>query len=76
MKTIFYKICFVISILLALAFVVFLGIDLYYYNPMTNSAPFDAYIIIRGLEFLLPSLIIFMIGLLIKLKSKKNAKTK
>ena len=76
MKGFFYKICFVISILLAVAFVVFLGIDLYYYNPMTNSAPFDAYVIVRGLEFLLPSLIIFIVGLLMRIKIKKNAKTK
>ena len=71
MKAIIYKILYAVSALLLLLFIVFLCIDLYFYNDMLSSAPFYAYIIIRSLEFLLPSLIIFIVALLLKGKINK-----
>ncbi len=70
MKNNVCKILHCISALFVLLFVVFLGVDFYYYNPITTSAPYYAYIIVRALEFLLPSLIIFIISEILKRKMK------
>ena len=61
MKSNICKVLYCAFALLIIAFVVFLGVDFYYYHPIHSSAPFYAYIIVRGLEFLLPAVIILII---------------
>ena len=70
MKKHLYKIAGAISGALLLAFVVFLVIDSCTYNDMLTSAPFYAYVIVRFFEFLLPSQLLFGIGILLKKKWK------
>ena len=56
----------VITILLIVIFLFIVGIDYYNYDTLNNSAPFYTYIIVRSLEFILPSIILFLISLWIK----------
>ena len=59
-----------IALLLILLYLVVLGID--YLNWYMNSAPFYLNVIVRSVEFVIPSIILIVIGtLLIKNKKKK-----
>ncbi len=66
-----YKFLYLVSIVLIIVFAIILVIDYKNYDAITNSAPFSADIIVRGLEFVLPSFIIFIIGLVCKKKYSK-----
>lgn len=73
-KEIWCKVLYAISILLAVGFVIRLGVDYFMYDKVANSAPFYAYVIVRALEFILPSAIVFIVARLLKKKtSQKNA---
>ena len=61
-KNLFYKVMCIISLILVILFFITLGIDYSHYNSITFSAPFAAYILVRGLEFLLPAIIFLIIG--------------
>ncbi len=63
-----YKILYAGAAVLALAFVVFFAIDAFAYDPIANSAPLSAYALIRALEFLLPSAIVFAAAIILKKK--------
>ena len=65
-----YKLFYIISILLSITFIIFLTIDYLNYNPITYSTPFYTFIIIRIIELLIPSIILFLIGKIIKNKIK------
>ena len=67
----YYKFIWVLSALLLLGFAIRLGVDYYKYDPITTSAPFYACIIIRALEYLLPSIILFIVGIICKRKFTK-----
>lgn len=70
-KKFIYKFLYVISAVLVVAFAVCFGIDAYMYDFYQSSAPLYAYALIRALEFLLPSLCLFVVALLIK-RNMKN----
>ncbi len=63
-----YKLLLFISIILILLFIVFVYIDYSKYDSLTFSAPFSAYVLIRLLEFVLPSIILLILALLFKRK--------
>lgn len=65
-----YKIFYSISLILAIACIVFVIIDYINYNSMITSAPFYVNILIRGIEFILPSILCFVIGKIIQHKNK------
>ena len=62
MKKIMSKLLFVLSIILFLVFTIIIFIDYFNYDFITNSAPFSSLVIIRSLEFLLPSIISFLVS--------------
>lgn len=66
-----YKIMFAISIIFIILYFIRLLVDYNNYNPLFTSAPFYTYIIIRSLEFLLPTIIFLIIGLFLKKKDDK-----
>lgn len=66
-----YKILYAISIILIIGFAIILGIDYYKYDNINNSAPFYSFIIVRILEFIVPSIIVFTIGKVLKNKHSK-----
>lgn len=60
-----------LSLVLIIIFIIWLVIDYINYDTSSNSAPFYAYILIRSLEFILPSLILFVISIVLR-KREKN----
>ena len=67
-----YKILYGISIFLIIVFVIMLVIDYFYYDIRNNSAPFYAFILVRILEILIPSILVFIIAKIVKKKYGKN----
>ena len=66
-----YNILYAISIILIIGFAIILGIDYSKYDSINNSAPFYSFIIVRILEFIVPSIIVFTIGKVLKNKHSK-----
>ena len=71
-KTSIHIFLYVLSALFLLGFAVRFGMDAYNYNTYMGSAPLYAYALIRAFEFIIPSLIAFFIGFIIKGKTKKD----
>lgn len=67
-----YKFLYVISVMLILGFCIRLGVDYFKYNDLNNSAPFYTFIIIRVIEFLLPSIIVYIVARIVKKKYNNN----
>lgn len=68
-----YKFLYIISALLIVGFAITFGIDAYKYNPpYTGFAPLHAYALVRTIEFIVPSIVVFMIGVVVKNKEKKH----
>ena len=65
-----YKFLYAITILLIIGFTIRLGMDYFYYDTQNNSAPFYTFIIIRMIEFIIPSVILFIVAKAMK-KNKK-----
>jgi hypothetical protein len=65
------KILFIISVLLIFMFVIITLIDYLKYDE-SYSAPFAVDIFVRTLEFIIPSVIVFLIALFIKRKNKSK----
>ncbi len=63
-----YKFLYVVCIVLIIGFAFRLGADYLKYDNMNNSAPFYAFIIVRLLEFILPSIIVFIAAKIMKKK--------
>ena len=70
-KKIVSLILFFASLLLVLGFIVLLNIDWITFYSMGNSAPFYVFILVRFLEFLLPSIILIIVGIVLLSKNKK-----
>lgn len=66
----YYKFFYLVSVLALIGFFLRIGVDYFKYD-ITNSAPFYVFIIERTLEFIIPSIIFFIIGKFLK---KKNLK--
>ncbi len=70
-KKVVYWILYGVAIAFALAFAVVFTVDCVRYDGISTSAPLDAILLLRALEFLLPSLIALGIGLFVKYYKKK-----
>lgn len=66
-----YKFLYAVCIFLILGFAIRLGVDYFKYNNINTSAPFYAYIIVRVVEFIIPSIIIFIVAKIVKKKYSK-----
>lgn len=64
-------ICYILGALLLASFAVKTAVEWYAYNTTLNSAPFYLAIIVNALLFVLPSLIAFVVGVVLSKKSKK-----
>lgn len=69
-KILLYKIFYIVSIVLAAAFCIFVAIDAYKYSATINSAPFRVFVYARAIVFLVPSAIAFVAGRLLQKKNK------
>lgn len=72
MKDNIYKFLYVVSIFLILVFSVRLVVDYFKYDTRNNSAPFYAIIIVRIIEFIVPSIICYVIAKILKNKYNKE----
>ena len=63
-----YKILYAISAILVIVFIVASGVDVYKYNTggYIGSAPLWLYILLRAIQFILPSIIVFVIASIFK----------
>lgn len=66
-----YQFLYAISILLVIGFAIRLGVDYYHYNTFRNSGPFYAFVIERIIEFIIPSILIFIVAKIAKKKYTK-----
>ena len=64
------KLCYVISVLLLIGFVINTILDYDRYNSTLNSAPFYLWVLVNMLCFIVPAIIVFIVGLVIKKKQK------
>lgn len=64
-------ICYILGALLLVMFAIKTVVEWYAYNTALTSAPFYLAIIANALFFVLPSLIAFVVGVVINKKSKK-----
>ncbi len=65
-------VCYALSALLLLGFVVNTMIDYSRYNATLNSAPFSVWIVANAITFLLPAVIAIVVGLVLRKKAKKD----
>ena len=70
----YYKFLYVISILLVIGFGIRLGVDYFKYDTINNSAPFYVFILVRMLEFIIPSIIIYILAKYTKKKFNRTNK--
>ncbi len=70
-KELISKILLCISLVLILIFFVFIILDYRIYNA-SYSAPFSALILVRALEFALPSIVLLVISLVLKGNNKNG----
>lgn len=64
------KLCCVISVLLLIGFIINTIFDYSRYNSTMNSAPFYLWVLVNILCFIVPAIIIFIVGVVIKKKQK------
>ena len=69
------KLCCVISVLLLIGFVINTILDYGRYNSTLNSAPFYLWVLVNILCFIVPAIIVFVVGLVIKKKQKTKQQT-
>ncbi len=66
-----YKFLYIVSIIFIIGFIIIIGVDYFKYDNLNNSAPFYTFIIMRIIEFIIPSILVFIIGKIIKNKYSK-----
>ncbi len=66
-----YKFLYAISVFLIVGFAIRLGVDYFKYDTYSNSAPFYVFIIERVVEFIIPSIIVFIVAKIAKKKYEK-----
>lgn len=64
------NLCYTLSILLFLGFIIKTIIDYSQYNSTLNSAPFYIWIIANAIYLVVPSIVVLVVGLAIKNKTK------
>ena len=66
------KVCYGLSVLLVISFIINTIIDYSRYNSTLNSAPFYLWIIVNAICFIVPAIIALIVGLVIKKKTKTD----
>ena len=64
------KICYGLSVLLFIGFIINTIIDYARYNSTLNSAPFYLQIIVSAICFIVPAIIVLIVGMIMKRKQK------
>ena len=67
-KSNIHKFLYVVAALLVLGFAIHTIVDACRYNSMLTSFPFYAFVIFHAIEYLVPSILVFLVGFLVKKK--------
>lgn len=68
------KVCYILSILLFLGFVIKTMIDYSQYKSTLNSAPFYVWVIANTIYLIVPAIISLIVGIVIKNKNRTSKK--
>ena len=68
MKSNISKICYIVSAVLAAAFVIRSIVDYSQYSIALNSAPFYVWVLANALYFIIPAIVVLVIGFIAKKK--------
>lgn len=68
MKKNITRICNIISAVLVIAFIVKSIVDYFQYDKILNSAPFSAQVLVNALYLIIPAIIVFVVGIIVKKK--------
>ena len=71
MKKTIIKLCKLVPIVLLLCFVVSVVTGYTRYSSTLNSAPFSVWVLVDVLCFLVPSLILFVVGIVLQMRWKE-----
>ena len=66
------KACYGLNVLLVIVFIINTIIDYSRYNSTLNSAPFYLWIIANAICYIVPAIIVLIVGLVIKKKTKND----
>lgn len=66
-----YKFLYTVCILLIVGFIIRLSTDYFKYDDINTSTSFYTFIIERVVEFIIPSIIVFIVGKIMKKKYSK-----
>ena len=69
------KVCYGLSVLLMIGFIINTIADYNRYSSTLNSAPFYLWIIVNALCFIVPAITVFIVGLVIGKKAKTQKGT-
>jgi hypothetical protein len=61
-------VCIIVSAILLVAFVVKSIVDYTQYSAILNSAPFSVWVLVNALYFVIPAIVLLVIGLIVKKK--------
>ncbi len=66
-----FKACCMVSLLLFLVFIIKTIADYTRYSESLNSAPFYLWILVNAIYFIMPAIIVFLVGMIFKKKKEK-----
>lgn len=61
-------ICNIVSVILVIAFIVKSIVNYFQYAKIANSAPFSAQVLVNALYLIVPAIIVFVVGNIVKKK--------
>ena len=64
-----YRFLYAVSALMALGFVIHTIVDAFRYDSMLTSFPFHAFVLGHAVVYLVPSLVAFIVALIVKKKA-------
>lgn len=64
-----HKFLYLVSVLLVVGFAVHTIVDACRYDSMLTSFPFYTFVIVHAIEYLIPSIIVYIVALIVKKKS-------
>ena len=62
--------CYIVSAVLVIAFFVKSIVDYTQYLDSYNSAPFHVWVLVNAMYFIIPAIIVFVIGAIVKKRQK------
>lgn len=71
-----YRFLYAVSALLVLGFAIHTIVDGCRYNSMLTSFPFYAFVLVHAIEYIVPSIIVFIVAIIVKKKFTNKEENK